>query len=706
MIHRLLACTAMLFAIIGCCPTTEVDGPIVLEPGVPIFVDPAEPGPVHLAVMDLQRDLESVLGAPSPIVHSLSDMAGQNAIVVSSTGPLTADFRDPSLHGSEAHQVTVKKSANASHVVLQGTDMRGTIYAIYTFSEEFLNIPPLWFWASMEHERLDSVEVPADTRLIFPEPYVKWRAWFPNDRDLFSPWQHRAPENYDAHLETMLRLKMNTLEGRLMDGEAWDQPYTAGREAQAARDRGLVITGHHIFSFGSSIRDWDTYWTKIRKQEPPVTSIKNVDALKDFWRYHIETSLRENMEVIWLIGFRGNRDIQFWAFYEDSPDTDAERGAVIEQMMVEQVRLLKEVTGNPSPPMRTTLYAEKSVLFAAGHLHPPPDPTLIWNFVAARRDHFPAPDLQAIEVPDDRPLGYYMNFQFTSSGSHLAQGEGPWKMENNFRYVDGKNPRPLEFSVINAGNIREYVMTMSANAAMMWDFHGYDTDAFMLEFCERYFGPEHAADVADLYRDFFHSYWQQKKPDLDGFPRQYIFQDMRYARAIEQLTARFASGYEPNPLKDRAAWVPISGEYFRIVPEDSGTRNQLEAIVEGTGASIEKLENVVTRANTLYRSLPAQRRVFFNDNLRVHARFMLHLNETLNAVTRAFMTLETGTGSETANELDKAGSSLKTARRALEEAEHGRFTGWYDGDTKFKMNGLKERIQAVRDSLDEEQKID
>ena len=45
-----------------------------------------------------------------------------------------------------------------------------TIYAIYTFSEEFLKIPPLWFWASWEHDRLSSVEIPVDTRIVFDEP--------------------------------------------------------------------------------------------------------------------------------------------------------------------------------------------------------------------------------------------------------------------------------------------------------------------------------------------------------------------------------------------------------------------------------------------------------------------------------------------------------------------------------------------------------
>ncbi|MCH8943640.1 MAG: glycosyl hydrolase 115 family protein [Proteobacteria bacterium] len=697
MTRSLLVCAAMMFAITGWGCTATTDEIVALEPGVPILVDPAAPDPVHRAVRDLQRDLELVLGVPSPIVNSLPDTAGQSVIVVSGTGSLTAEFRDASLRGSEAYRVTVKEKNGVPHIVLQGTDMRGTIYAIYEFSKEFLNIPPLWFWASWEHDRLSSVDVPVDTRIVFDEPYVKWRAWFPNDRDLFSPWQERAPENYEAFLETMLRLKMNTLEGRLMDSDAFNQAFTAGREARAARDRGLVITGHHVFTFGSSMRDWDNYGQKIRNQEPPRTSIKNVDALRSFWRYHIETNIKERMDIIWLIGFRGHRDIPFWAFYEDSPESDAERGAVIEQMMNEQVKLLKEVTEDASPPMRTTLYSEKSLLFAAGHLRPPSDPTLIWNFVAARRDHFPAADLRNMEVPEDRPIGYYMNFQFTSSGSHLAQGEGPWKMERNFRYVDGKNARPLEFSVVNAGNIREFVMTMSANAALLWDFQGYDTDSFMQAFCTQYFGAEHASDIANLYRDYFDSYWQQKRPDLNGFPRQYIFQDMRYARAIEQLTAHFATGYAPNPLRDQGFSTP--GEYFRIVPQDTGTGDQLEAIVKGTEGSIAKLKQVVARGEQLFEALPPSKRVFFNDNLLIHARFMLHLNETLNAVTRAFMTLESGAGESTVDLLDTAANSLDATRHALDQAEHGRFTRWYDGDTKFKMDGLKERIHQARDNI-------
>ncbi|MCD6288652.1 MAG: glycosyl hydrolase 115 family protein, partial [Candidatus Hydrogenedentes bacterium] len=299
-----------------------------------------------------------------------------------------------------------------------------------------------------------------------------------------------------------------------------------------------------------------------------------------------------------------------------------------------------------------------------------------------------------IDLPDNRPVGYYMNLQFTSTGSHLAQGEGPWKMERNYRFVDGKSPKPLVFSVVNAGNIREFVMTMSANAKLLWDFDQYDTDSFLDSFCAQYFGTETAHDVAAAYRAFFYSYWQQKHPDMAGFDRQYIFQDMRYARAIEQITRHFSNGYTPNPLVDKGFSTP--GQYFRIVPEDCGATNQLDAILNGTESSIAKLRNVLTLCNNIYQKLPPARRTFFNDNLRVQATFMLHLNETLNAITRAFMTLQTGADKETARFLDMADNSLTAARNALDEAEHGPFAHWYDGDSAFGIDNLHNRIQKAR----------
>ena len=101
--------------------------------------------------------------------------------------------------------------------------------------------------------------------------------------------------------------------------------------------------------------------------------------------------------------------------------------------------------------------------------------------------------------------------------------------------------------------------------------------------------------VAALYRDFYESYWTQKKPDLEGFDRQYIFQDMRYARAMEQILPQLAKGRGLNPLNETK--MDKNGGYFRTVPADNGAQSQIEALVKGTTLSISRLTAVVDQAN-------------------------------------------------------------------------------------------------------------
>jgi hypothetical protein len=661
--------SALLAMAVALPATIATGGPVRLHPGTPIYLPLTTPEPVRRAARDLQRDLKAVLGKESPLIAEAD--AGRPGIVIQTSA---------GLGGPESHVVFTR----GPQVVLQGADTRGAIYAIYTFSEHFLGIPPLWFWASWKPTPQEAISIPPGTRLFYPSPYVRWRAWFPNDQDLLTPWKARSQENYEAFLETMLRLKMNTLEGEMMDRGSFDHPYQAGREFRLARDRGLAVTGHHMRIFGSNYEHWDLYWRKIRGREPPPLTIANVEGLEDFWRYHIETGWREKFEMIWLIGFRGRSDIPFWTTFPDAPEGDAARAKVIEEMMTREVELLKAATGNPAPVMRITLYNENSDFVAQGLLHPPTDPTLIWTFVGARRDHFPAADVRSFHNDAHRPVGYYLNFQFTSSGAHLAQAEGPWKMEKNYRMVNAISGRPLEFSVVNAGNIREFLLELSANARMLWDFEGYRTDAFLREFCAQYFGDANADRAAALYRDFYNSYWTQKKPDIEGFDRQYIFQDMRYARAIEQILSALPKGRDLNPLNEMK--MDKNGGYFRIVPTDNGTASQIEAIVKGTTESIARLESIVARATPPLSP-------FFNDHLRTQARFMLGLNQALAATAHAMEAMPDR--GRAISCLKEAGNRLADLRNVLHEAEHDRFAGWYDGDHLFNLEKLRQRIQAT-----------
>jgi hypothetical protein len=222
--HTVIAFAAVLLAPLAALNATE---PLQLRPRVPVVVDPAEPRPVLRAVEDLRRDLQWVLGSPSPRLDRLPADSATPAIVVTREGT-----------GTEAHSISV----SGNHIVLQGADMRGVIYAIYSFSDRFLDVPPWWFSAKWKPIRRLAVEVPGDTNLRWQSPQVAWRAWFPNDTDLLTPW---IQKDYDAQwnllVETMLRLKLNMVDvGELSE--------KATRKAEIPRDRG---NGHHHDAHGA-----------------------------------------------------------------------------------------------------------------------------------------------------------------------------------------------------------------------------------------------------------------------------------------------------------------------------------------------------------------------------------------------------------------------------------------------------------------------
>ncbi len=681
----------MMFAPLAAAPAA-----LRLAPGVPLLVPAGTPASVRLAVADLQRDLQKVLGTASPIIADEAELRGRSAIVILGPGGRTPELHEPKIVGREAHGIHVRDLGGATHVVLEGADPRGTIYAIYSFSDEFLNIPPLWYWADWIPPRRLAIDIPAGTNRIFPPAYVRWRAWLNNDTDFLSPWQRRLPENDHAMFETVLRLKYNTFELGGVANLRGDAPrHAVNPEATKAHARGLVITAHHTSPLGSSLSSWENFWKREGKEVPPL-SVKNTENLKTFWRYHVETAHRAGLEVVWTLVFRGSRDIPFWETFKDAPTEPAERARVINEALQAQANVVKEVTGDPAPAMRTTFYNEGTTLLAAGLLRPPAEPTLMWNFVAARRDHFPPEDLRKLRSPPERLIAYYLNFQFTSTGSHLAPAEGPWKMAANYRIVDGTGAPPLAFTVVNAGNNREHLAELSANAEKMWRVKEFDADRFLQVFCARYYGADRAADLARLYRDYYYAYWTQKRPDIPGFDRQYIFQDMRYARATEMLLKDMAANvHRPNPLEGHPLDNPNTGSvgYFRVELQP-GDSNQIDALLRGTAESGRKFAAVAARANALLPSTGSGR-LLFNDNLVVRAKIMAALNTLLHETTLAYRAH--GDRMERRKHLGAALAAADAVKAALDDTRHSTFGQWYDGDQKF---GLKPLRASLKTQLD------
>lgn len=640
-----------------------------LPPGVPVVVSAAEAAPVRRAAQDLCRDLAWVLRAPSPLLEKLPDNT-RAAIVITSSAATAG------ISGDEAHAIILE----GNQVRLSGTDMRGAIYAIYSFSERFLDMPPWWFWAGWQPRAAEFVEIPDGTAIRWQAPAVRWRGWFPNDTDLLSPWiQKDYQARWDRVLETMLRLKLNLL-------DVGEFSHDSLRKLRLPRDRGLAVTTTHLAPFGASLREWGDYWKTQGRTTPPPLRLADMPLLEQFWADHIRLAQKEQVEMIWTIGLRGDGDKGFHKTFADAPPDDAGRARVLQDVLHRQAALLSRVTGIAQPLMRTVLYDEISDYVAAGLLHPPELPSLIWNFCAARHDHFPAPDLRNLRAPAERPLGYYFNVQFTNTGSHLADGEGPWKMEKNHRMLRTSGPN-LQLSIVNSGNIREFPLTLSAHARMMWDFAEYDSDRFLDEFCLRHWGAVHGPLVSALYRDFFAAYWQQRKSDIPDFPRQYLFHDLRIARAARDLMRATV-----HPIDETELLGDRGIGYYRIVPADSGAASKVDALLIGNRNAAEGFAAVARRATALLPQLQPQGAVFFRESLLLQSRFMAAASACTVACAEAYNARgESELHARWMGQALTEAEAMSEVLRSVDDA--GPLQGWYANEKIFGLEETREMIE-------------
>ena len=666
--------------------TPEAGAGLVISGNTPVYTS-AQPGhPLYKAVLALQRDMQKVFGKKCDI---------RPLTAIGSTGIVVLDDATDKLlkpvTGWEAHRIYTAIVGKQMQLILQGADTRGAIYAIYTFTEKILGVPPLWYFSSWQPIKKNSIPVPAAFRIDCPSPTVQYRAWFPNDMDLFTPWRKTSADNNELWLEAALRLKLNTIEWNDAERD-YARPYSISSTTRMISDYGLINTTHHHSPVNASFSGWDDYWKKVRDTVPPELSLANQKYLEDFWRYNAACIVRNNIDMLWVIGFRGNGDHPFWFTFKDAPTSMKERGEVISRMMEKQRQIIVQATGNDHPSCRAIFYDELSDLLAGGYIHPPADSAFIWTYVAARRDHYPNEDIRRLDPNKNYRLGYYFNYQFTSTGSHLAAGEGPWKMEDNFRYVAGKTKQPIAFSVVNAGNLREFLFELSANAAMMWDFKTYNTDRYLQNYCAQYFGSRYVRKAAGLYKNFYKAYWTQRRPERGGITRQFLFQDLRYRRAIQEIAARFDKPYDPNPLTDIPA-EQLPGRTYRLVPEDNAATNQVDAVINGATRSVAAFGAVTRAADSLYRQLNTAGKSFFSDNLRQPAHYMYHLNQCLLQLSKAYKTKDTN---QKATYLQQALTALHQAEKALRVTEHGIFANWYAGDRIFGFQALYKTFAGIR----------
>ena len=126
--HRTLLAGLLLIA---AGPAAAQNG-LTIDARTVIVESPNASGPVKKAADDLASDMAKVFGV-------------RPRIVARSDGP-AIEIASPIGGAIESFAI----AAHGNHVVLSGADMRGTIFAIYTFSQDYLGVDPMYYWNDHE----------------------------------------------------------------------------------------------------------------------------------------------------------------------------------------------------------------------------------------------------------------------------------------------------------------------------------------------------------------------------------------------------------------------------------------------------------------------------------------------------------------------------------------------------------------------------
>ena len=411
-------------------------------------------------------------------------------------------------------------------LVIAGSDKRGTIYGIYEISEQ-IGVSPWYWWADVPPKRHESLFVKAGTYLQGP-PAVKYRGIFINDENpCLLGWSNAKfggvnSKMYTHMFELILRLRGNYL-WPAMWGKAFneDDPLNP----KLADEYGVVMgTSHHEPMMRAQTGMDESTGHSTAMQWNYLT---NEEGLKKFWTDGVERN--KNYESIFTMGMRGDGDVAM----PDAGGPEANKKLLEKIIADQQDILVKHINADLNKvPQLWALYTEVQQYYDAG-LKVPDNVTLLFT-----DDN--VGNLRRVPISDERRRSGGAGIYF-----HMDMNGGPfsykWLNSNplpkiweqmNLAHEYGAN----QIWIVNVGDLKPLEIPLEFFIRMGWDPDAVAKDKiaeYQLRWAEREFGPEHAAEIADLVAKYA-KYNAWRKPEVVR-PNTYSLINYREAERVSQV---------------------------------------------------------------------------------------------------------------------------------------------------------------------------
>jgi len=529
----------------------------------PIFLDASDWPGVLRAGADLAADVERVSGI-KPSLTTNATPTGRQVVIIGTVGksPLIDGLvksgkLDASPIAGQWESFVITTIANPlpgldQALVIAGSDKRGTIYGIYEISEQS-GVSPWYWWADVPPQHHDNLFVRSGSYVQGP-PVVKYRGIFINDEEpCFGPWAREKfgginSKVYSHMFELLLRLRANFL-WPAMWGKAFneDDPLNPA----VADEYGIVMGTSHHEPMIRAQKEWTDHHQQYGNGEWNYAT--NEKGLKQFWTDGIERN--KHFESLVTIGMRGDGDLAM----PDAGGLDANK-KLLEKIITDQRQILAEHL-NPDVtkvPQLWALFTEVQQYYDAG-LKVPDDVTLLFC-----DDN--VGDLRRLPLPAERNRSGGAGIYF-----HMDMHGGPfsyqWLNSNPLPKVQEQMNLAYEYGatriwLANVGDLKPLEIPLEFFIRMGWNPAAMTKDVvaqYQLRWARREFGPEHAAEIADLTAKYA-KYNGIRKPDLlkpDTFSLVHYREAERFSGAWDDIVSRAQKLNDALPADQRDAYYEL-----------------------------------------------------------------------------------------------------------------------------------------------------
>ncbi len=639
--HRILGVLAC--ALLAAGPATAQNG-LILDARTVIIESPNAPGPVKKAADDLAGDMQKVLGT-------------RPAIVAQSDGP-AIEIAAPTGGAPESFAIATR----GNHVLLSGADMRGTIFAIYQFSQDYLGVDPMYYWNDHQPAKKAAVVLPAGLSKNFPAPLFKYRGFFINDEDQLTGWAPGEASDHsgiskpvmDKIFETILRLK-----GNMVVPGTWTFP--SDPQMKWVGERGLILNQHHAIPVGMNVARWPA--------DAPYNYSQHPEVLERAWTNAVH-AYDPKQEILWSVGLRGLSDTSYSTMDPSVVGNDRLQGELIGKAIVDQMKIVRAV--NPDAKFVTDLWQEGAKLVQQGYLKIPPEVTTVW----ADTGYGLVQDKGLVSKGQGM---YYHVAMLNGRANQLSEMVPVDRIYSEFgRYIKAG---ATDYMLLNTSDIR--AVSMTARVVMDTAWGGLPKQGGAMGtytgWASRQFGDKAAGAVAKIWDGYFKAF--SHLPSGEDYGEQ-----IYHTEARQMLLSTMVSPPWYNIVGQSAKWVPVRILGLNIDP-NYGRDVERDYVATTMARELKVCSEAQPRWDAVWNAAKAAEALIPKDRLAFYDYYVLNEiavnrdgNRMLWLVSDAIKSAQAGDKVRAHADVKQALAAIAHIKQMERAAEYGKWKHWYRGE--------------------------